>query len=92
MIHLEESVEGQLRAAELSRERIEDARTVLKVGDEVEAKFMGVDRKNRTIILSIKAKDNEEEAEVMQEYTRTASTATTLGDLIKEKMESRAGE
>ena len=92
VIHLEESVEGQLRAAELSRERIEDARTVLKVGDEVEAKFMGVDRKNRTIILSIKAKDNEEEAEVMQEYTRTASTATTLGDLIKEKMESRAGE
>ena len=92
VIHLEESVEGQLRAAELSRERIDDARTVLKVGDEVEAKFMGVDRKNRTIILSIKAKDNEEEAEVMQEYTRTASTATTLGDLIKEKMESRAGE
>ena len=92
VIHLEESVEGQLRAAELSRERIDDARTVLKVGDEVEAKFMGVDRKNRTIILSIKAKDNEEEAEVMQEYTRTASTATTLGDLIKEKMESRVGE
>ncbi len=92
VIHLEESVEGQLRTAELSRERIEDARTVLKVGDEVEAKFMGVDRKNRTIILSIKAKDNEEEAEVMQEYTRTASTATTLGDLIKEKMENRAGE
>lgn len=92
VIHLEESVEGQLRATELSRERIEDARTVLKVGDEVEAKFMGVDRKNRTIILSIKAKDNEEEAEVMQEYTRTASTATTLGDLIKEKMENRAGE
>ncbi len=92
VIHLEESVEGQLRATELSRERIEDARTVLKVGDEVEAKFMGVDRKNRTIILSIKAKDNEEEAEVMQEYTRTASTATTLGDLIKEKMESRVGE
>ena len=92
VIHLEESVEGQLRATELSRERIEDARTVLKIGDEVEAKFMGVDRKNRTIILSIKAKDNEEEAEVMQEYSRTASTATTLGDLIKEKMENRVGE
>jgi small subunit ribosomal protein S1 len=92
VIHLEEAVEGQLRATELSRERIEDARTVLKVGDEVEAKFMGVDRKNRTIILSIKAKDNEEEAEVMQEYTRSASTATTLGDLIKEKMENRVGE
>ena len=92
VIHLEDSVEGQLRVSELSRERVEDARTLLKVGDEVEAKFMGVDRKNRTIILSIKAKDNEEEAEVMQEYTRTASTATTLGDLIKEKMESRVGE
>ncbi len=92
VIHLEESVEGQLRASELSRERVEDARTLLKVGDEVEAKFMGVDRKNRTIILSIKAKDNEEEAEVMQEYTRTTSSATTLGDLIKEKMENRASE
>lgn len=92
VIHLDESVEGQLRASELSRERVEDARTLLKVGDEVEAKFMGVDRKNRTIILSIKAKDNEEEAEVMQEYTRTASSATTLGDLIKEKMENRVSE
>ncbi|MDX1250945.1 MAG: 30S ribosomal protein S1 [Gammaproteobacteria bacterium] len=89
VIQLEESVEGQLRASDLSRERVEDARSVLKVGDQVEAKFMGVDRKNRTIILSVKAKDSEEEAEIMQEYTKGASSATTLGELIKEKMEGR---
>ncbi|MFZ5592817.1 MAG: 30S ribosomal protein S1 [Pseudomonadota bacterium] len=89
VIQLEESVEGQLRASDLSRERVEDARSVLKVGDQVEAKFMGVDRKNRTIILSVKAKDSEEEAEIMQEYTKGASGATTLGELIKEKMEGR---
>jgi len=90
VIELEEGVEGQLRASELGRERVEDARTVLKVGDQVEAKYMGVDRKNRTIVLSVKAKDHEEEAEVMQEYTKGSGGATTLGDLIKEKMESRA--
>ncbi len=89
VVELEEGVEGQLRASELGRERVEDARTVLKVGDQVEAKFMGVDRKNRTIVLSVKAKDHEEEAEVMQEYTKGSGGATTLGDLIKEKMESR---
>ena len=87
IIQLADSVEGHLRASELAREHVEDARTLLSVGDEVEAKFIGVDRKNRTIMLSVKAKDSEEEAEVIQEYATTkTSTATTLGDLIKEKM------
>ncbi|WP_157465844.1 30S ribosomal protein S1 [Colwellia sp. TT2012] len=64
-IELAESVEGYLRVSDISVERIEDASTVIKVGDDVEAKFMGVDRKNRTISLSIKAKDQADEREAM---------------------------
>ncbi|QKT04785.1 30S ribosomal protein S1 [Ectothiorhodospiraceae bacterium 2226] len=83
-----EGVEGYLRASELSRDRVEDARTVLNEGEEIEAKFVGVDRKNRAISLSIKAKDQQEEAEVMQDYNRSAAAANpTLGDLLKEQLE-----
>ncbi|QFU22884.1 30S ribosomal protein S1 [Shewanella eurypsychrophilus] len=64
-IELAETVEGYLRVSDISRERIEDASTVYSVGDAVESKFMGVDRKNRTISLSIKAKDEAEEKEAM---------------------------
>jgi len=88
VIVLVDGVEGYLRVSEISQDRVEDARTALNVGDEVEAKFMGVDRKNRTISLSIKAKDSQEEAQVIEEYTRGSGTkgATTLGDLIKQQM------
>ncbi|MEN8106951.1 MAG: 30S ribosomal protein S1 [Pseudomonadota bacterium] len=87
VVDLGDGVEGTLRASELSRDRIEDARTVLNVGDEVEAKFMGVDRKNRTISLSIKAKDNEEEAAMLHDYGAESSEATTnLGDVLKKHM------
>ncbi|MED5525537.1 30S ribosomal protein S1 [Gallaecimonas pentaromativorans] len=64
-IDLGEGVEGYLRASDISRERIEDASTVLKAGEEVEAKFMGVDRKNRTISLSIRAKDEADERDAI---------------------------
>jgi small subunit ribosomal protein S1 len=85
IIDLGNGVEGNLRASELSRDRVEDARAVLKVGDEVEAKFTGVDRKGRTIALSIKAKEAHEEAEAVQSYKTTeASPGTSLGDLLKE--------
>ena len=86
LIDLGNGVEGQLRASELSRDRVEDARTMLKVGDEVEAKFTGVDRKGRIIALSIKAKEAHEEAEAVQNYkTATdSSSGTSLGDLLKE--------
>ena len=84
IIDLGGGVDGHLRASELSRDRVEDARTVLKVDDEVEAKFTGVDRKSRTIALSIKAKDMHEEAEAMQSYRSDSSTGTSLGDLLKE--------
>jgi small subunit ribosomal protein S1 len=89
MVDLGHGVEGTLRASELSRERIEDARSVLKEGEEIEAKFVGVDRKNRTISLSIKAKDMAEEAEVLQDYSRKSSTGATLGDIFKEQMSTQ---
>ena len=86
VIQLEDGVEGYLRASEIARDRVEDARTLLEEGAEVEAKFIGVDRKKRVISLSIKAKDTEEEAVAMQDYERSQPTAATLGDLIKEQM------
>ena len=86
IIDLGNGVEGQLRASELSRDRVEDARTILKVGEEVEAKFTGVDRKGRSIALSIKAKDIHEEQEAMQNYRTDSPTGTSLGDLLKEQI------
>jgi small subunit ribosomal protein S1 len=90
-IDLGNGIEGQLRASELGRDRIEDARTVLKVGEEVEAKFTGVDRKSRTISLSIKAKEAHEEAEAVQNYrsSDSSTTGTSLGDLLKEHIGDR---
>ncbi len=88
-IDLGEGVLGSLRASELARGRVEDARAVLKVGEEIEAKFTNVDRKNRTVALSIKAKEVHEEAEAMSSYKSDADSTpagTTLGELLKEKM------
>ncbi|MDX1497184.1 MAG: 30S ribosomal protein S1 [Salinisphaeraceae bacterium] len=87
-IDLGNGVEGYLRASDLARDRVEDARTVLSEGDDVEARFVGVDRKNRTISLSVKAKEMKEEADAMEEYNQSGSSAhtTSLGDLLKEKM------
>ena len=92
IIDLGNGIEGQLRASELGRDRVEDARTVLKVGDEVEAKFTGVDRKSRAISLSIKAKEAHEEAEAVQSYRSSegAPTGTSLGDLLKEHIGDRS--
>jgi small subunit ribosomal protein S1 len=85
IVDLGGGVEGHLRASELSRDRVEDARTVLKVDQEIEARFTNVDRKSRTIALSIKAKELHEEAEAVQNYrTGETSSGTSLGDLLKE--------
>jgi small subunit ribosomal protein S1 len=86
IIDLGNGVDGQLRASDISRDRVEDARLMLKVGDEVEARFTGVDRKGRSISLSIKAKDIHEEQEAMQNYRTDSSTGTSLGDLLKEQI------
>ena len=93
-IELEDGIEGYLRASEIQQDRVEDARTHLKVGDAIEAKFIGVDRKNKVISLSIKAKDYEEEANTMKDYAqKTAQAAVavtpTLGDIFKEQLEDR---
>jgi len=85
-VDLGDGIEGSLRASELSRDRVEDASTILKVGEEIEAKFMGVDRKSRTMNLSIKAKEYADEAEVMKEYSNRSSSGTSLGDIFKEQM------
>jgi small subunit ribosomal protein S1 len=90
IIDLGNGIEGQLRASDLSRDRVEDARTVLKVGQEIEARFTGVDRKTRTIALSIKAKEIHEENEAVSNYrSEQPSSGTSLGDLLKEQIGDR---
>ena len=88
---LAEDVQGTLKASEISRDKIEDARNVLKVGDAVEAKIINVDRKNRVIGLSIKSKDVQEEKEAIKALKEEtdATPATTIGDLIKAQMERK---
>ena len=89
-VELAEGVEGYIRAADISRERTEDASKVLSVGDEVEAKFTGMSRKDRALTLSIKAKDTQDETEALKEYSNaTPGNNTTLGDLLKEQMDQQ---
>ena len=95
VIALENDIEGYLRASEVSRDRVEDIRSHLKEGDTVEAMIINVDRKNRTINLSIKAKDMAEESDAMQKVAgeNTASAGTTsLGALLKAKMDVKNTE
>lgn len=92
VIVLADDVEATLKASEISRDKVEDARNALKEGDEVEAKITNVDRKNRAIILSIKAKDSDEEKQAIKDHSaKSAEQAApaTLGDLIKAEMESK---
>ncbi len=87
MVDLGNGIEGHLRASELSRDRVEDARTILKVGEEIEAKFTGMDRKSRIVALSIKAKDIHEEEQAVQSYrSESAASGTSLGELLKEQI------
>ncbi len=87
-IDLGDEIEAYLRASEISRDKVEDARNVLKEGDSVNAIILNVDRKTRSIQLSIKAKDNADTAEAMQKMQETgaASGTTNLGALLKAKM------
>ena len=92
VITLADEIEGTLKASEISRDRVEDARNVLNVGDEIEAKIISIDRKSRVISLSIKAKDVEDEKEAIQglrQQEMAASGPTTIGDLIKQQMENK---
>ena len=90
VISLGGDIEGILKASEISRDRVEDARNVLKEGDEVEAKIISIDRKSRVISLSVKSKDVEDEKDAMKELRnkQDAETTgpTTIGDLIRAQM------
>jgi small subunit ribosomal protein S1 len=90
-IQLTEEVTGYLRASEISRDRVEDARNVLKEGDEVNAMIVNVDRKMRSIQLSIKAKDSADQQEAMQRLSqsneREAAGTTSLGALLRAKLD-----
>ena len=91
VIRLSDDVEGYLRASEISRDRVDDARNHLKEGDEVEAMIINVDRKNRLISLSIKAKDTVETAEALQRMAAesgAASGTTNLGALLRAKLDN----
>ncbi len=93
VIQLTEDVDGYLRASEVSRDRVEDIRTHLKEGDTVEAMIINLDRKNRQINLSIKAKDAAEQANAMQKLASEHSTGTTnLGALLKAKLDNQNSE
>lgn len=92
IITLADDVEATLKASDISRDKVEDARNVLNVGDEVEAKITNVDRKNRVIVLSVKAKDVADEKQAIKDHNKqsdAASAATTIGDLIKAQIESQ---
>ena len=92
VISLSEEVEGYLRASEISRDRVEDAGTHLKVGDTVEALVINIDRKARSIQLSIKAKDNVDTQEAMSKLSNdnsAASGTTSLGALLKAKFDNK---
>ncbi|MDZ4812473.1 MAG: 30S ribosomal protein S1 [Pseudomonadota bacterium] len=99
-ITIGEGIEGYLRASDIAKERVEDATTRLSVGDEVEAKFTGMDRKGRTLQLSIRAKDEQELADTLAEYqggstsnsnnSGSGGVATTkLGALLQEQMRNK---
>ena len=89
VIRLEEGIEGYLRAADLSRDFVEDARNVLQSGTEIEARVTSIDRKSRRITLSVKALEMEIEGKAIEEYTAKPSTTISLGDKLKEELSKR---
>ncbi|SNR75344.1 SSU ribosomal protein S1P [Methylobacillus rhizosphaerae] len=94
VIALDNEVEGYLRSSEASRDKVEDISTILKEGDEVEARITNIDRKNRSIALSIKAKDLADEADALQKFSNDAGSAgtTNLGALLKAKLDGKNNE
>jgi len=91
VVDLGDGIEGLLRASEMAKDRVEDARQFTNKGDQIEAKITGMDRKGRSIYLSIKAKDSDEEQEALKDYAASSdarAATTSFGDLLKEKMDS----
>ena len=87
-VDLAEGLEGYIRASEISRERVDDARTVLRAGERVEVKVIAVDRRRRGVSLSIRERESDEEATAMEQYAANVDDApATIGDLVKEQMD-----
>ncbi|MCP1065631.1 30S ribosomal protein S1 [Serratia symbiotica] len=91
-VELAGGVEGYLRVSEASRDRIEDATLVLKVGDEVEAKFTGVDRKNRVVSLSVRAKDEADEKDVIATVNNKQEEGNNFSNAMAEAFKAAKGE
>ncbi|MFN3544431.1 MAG: 30S ribosomal protein S1 [Thiobacillus sp.] len=94
-VQLDSDMEGYLRASEVSRDRVEDMRSLFKEGDEIEAMVINVDRKNRVINLSIKAKDMTEQDAAMKKLaaeSAASSGSTNLGALLKAKLDNKNAE
>ncbi len=87
IVELEDGVNGVIKAFDVAKERTDDVSAVLSVGDEVEAKFVSMDRRKKMMVLSIKAKESDELNDVLNEYKKGSSGTTSLGDLLKEKMD-----
>lgn len=91
VVDLGDGIVGLLRASEMAKDRVEDARQFTNEGEQIEAKITGMDRKGRSIYLSIKAKDSDEEQEALKDYAASSdarAATTSFGDLLKEKMDS----
>ncbi len=87
IVELEDGVNGVIKAFDVAKERTDDVSAVLSVGDEVEAKFVSMDRRKKMMVLSIKAKETDELNDVLNEYKKGSSGTTSLGDLLKEQMD-----
>ncbi|MBL4773276.1 MAG: 30S ribosomal protein S1 [Alcanivoracaceae bacterium] len=87
VVELDDGVLGQIKAADVAKERTNDVSEVLKAGDEVEAKFVGMDRRSKMLTLSIKAKEYDDMNKVLKDYKDASTGTTSFGDLLKEKME-----
>jgi small subunit ribosomal protein S1 len=86
VVELADGVDGYIKASDLAKERVEDATRVVSEGDEIEAKFVALDRKTRNLTLSVRAKDDDELADVMDQYQGRSGSGTSLGDLLKEQL------
>jgi small subunit ribosomal protein S1 len=86
VVELADGVDGYLKANDMAKERVDDATKLYSVGDEVEAKFVALDRKTRNLTLSIRAKDDDELAEAVDQYQQPKSGGTKLGELLREQL------
>jgi small subunit ribosomal protein S1 len=89
-IELADGIEGYVRASDIAKERVDDATQFLKVGDKIEAKHIGMDRKGRVVQLSIRAKDEAELRETLEEYSSASGGTTKLGALLREQLGSKS--